>query len=1835
MNSALPLLKSILPASRRAAISLTLLALLGVVEPGRAANKFWNGGTGNWNTSSNWDPAGVPVNGDDLFFPTLAVGGFTTTTNNIPPLARRFRTLNFTAGGYVVRGNAIVVSNGVASVSGVGANTLGVDVTLAGNQTFANSTPFFTISSNINLAGFNLTLDASDAGEFLILSGAISGAGNLTKIGAGFLNFSGPVANTYAGILSINAGELRLDKTDGLTAVTSDLTVAAGATVRWFKDNQVADGGEVTVGGGGSLVLNNHDETLGPLDLTGTTITTGSGLLTMNGNLTNRASAASTTISGNLHLGNFTRTLGVAAGSAVDELVLSATLTGGSRLVPPLNFLVYAGLSKEGDGRLVLSGTNTYGGGFSANDGLTRVESDGAFGITPPFGFGGGVAINPAGQITLSSANISDHALSVNRPPPSAALTASGVSSWSGPVTLNTNALFTTGGTLAFSNSISGVGGLSLSGGTIRYAGTNANSYLGDTILLNGTLQLAQFSTGDSIPNGSLQIGDGAGVDTVVLLENNQLGTSVDIRISASGVLNLNNFSDFTGNLILEGGTVNTGAGTITPDNITVIATNVPASITGILSLSGTRTWTVHEGVSLPDLSVSAQIIGSGSLIKNGDGLLNLNSPNLYTGTTTINGGTVSIANDTSLGPVPSQGTIVNNGGTLLLPVTLNTLLEPLTLSGGGYGGVNGALRGAASATTTIATNIVLAGDTTIFVDTSGGVTINGSVSGPGDLTKNGAGTLTLAGSSGNTFAGDLFDREGTVNLSKTSGSAVPNNLSIGLNGLIIGGITARVNHFAGSQIGGAVTVNGTGTYDVNSFIESIGGLHLNDGGNVIIDAGGLLELFTGLLTTSSGFFGGTASISGAGEFSVGTGSRTLDVPEGGGPAIFDANDLVISAHLIGSANITKTSGGDVFLTASNSFAGSLVIQGGEVRISHAHALGTTVGATRVNGDALLSLSGTIVVAGESLTLDSTGQPDLMLAIPWPTGALESTGGTNTWTGPISLTQTAVINVETNSALTLTGVMNAGGGVTKAGPGRLEYAGTAINTYSGVTTVNAGSLVLSRTGGDGRSIPGTLIVGDGTGGLNADLVDIVGTEAQLNNSAAVTVNSSGLFRLSIPLSEIIGSLAGTGRVQLNGTGLFTGGNNASTAFDGVISGTGALTKSGTGLFTLNGNNNYSGLTTVAVGTLLVNGSQTGSDVAVNNAATLGGDGRIGELDVNNLGNLAPGASPGSLSAQNTKLDPGSNFRVELNGASPGSGYDQLSVTGPLDLNGAQLLTTKGPGYAPAEGAVHVIISNDGADAVVGAFGGRPEGSLVTLNSIDFRLSYLGGTGNDVTLTVTNLGLRFASARVAQGNGNGVVDPNECDHLFIALENRTGATISGLTTRLDSLTPGVVVTQPDSAYPNIPALSFRTNAAPFQIRVRPDYPCGQNIQFSLVVTAPGEGTFAVPFTMPSGGVGAFTTFASTDVPRAIPDLSSTNSTIDVTGSFFVGKVRVTLHATHPAAGDLRFRLRSSSGTEVMLAANRGGNVANYGNSCAARTTFDDAAATKIAAASAPFNGTFAPDGNLSAFIGEGSFGTWTLVAEDSVGGDIGALQCWSLQLASTTCTDGGGECESCLATVAGTLTPVSPTLPERIFRTSGASGCGHSKPCPGGTTTSSVPPYRYNTHAFTNTGPDTCVTVVLNVPCTSSTSGLLSAAYLNQFLPPDLCANYLGDSGTSIEGGSGGYSFRVAAGERFEVMVHELNPSAVNQGCGNYTLQLYGLPCPPPVLHIAHDAGPDQVRLFWSTAYPEFQLQVAPNVDGLPPFPFSSVPTIPTVLGGHYHVTNGATANDDYFRLRKP
>jgi nitrous oxidase accessory protein NosD len=123
-------------------------------------------------------------------------------------------------------------------------------------------------------------------------------------------------------------------------------------------------------------------------------------------------------------------------------------------------------------------------------------------------------------------------------------------------------------------------------------------------------------------------------------------------------------------------------------------------------------------------------------------------------------------------------------------------------------------------------------------------------------------------------------------------------------------------------------------------------------------------------------------------------------------------------------------------------------------------------------------------------------------------------------------------------------------------------------------------------------------------------------------------------------------------------------------------------------------------------------------------------------------NLSPGASPAQVTvAGNVALTSDDTVTIEINGTSAANQYDNFLVDGnngdtnrTIALGGATLALSGT--YTPVVGDSFTIFNNDGTgDAVTGTFAGLAEGSTVTLNGVPLFVSYVGGDGNDVTLSL--------------------------------------------------------------------------------------------------------------------------------------------------------------------------------------------------------------------------------------------------------------------------------------------------------------------------------------------------------------------------------------------------------------------------------------------------------------------------------------------------------------------
>jgi autotransporter-associated beta strand protein len=276
----------------------------------------------------------------------------------------------------------------------------------------------------------------------------------------------------------------------------------------------------------------------------------------------------------------------------------------------------------------------------------------------------------------------------------------------------------------------------------------------------------------------------------------------------------------------------------------------------------------------------------------------------------------------------------------------------------------------------------------------------------------------------------------------------------------------------------------------------------------------------------------------------------------------------------------------------------------------------------------------------------------------------------------------------------------------------------------GGITVGAEALTISGTGATGQT--GALVNVSGTNTYGGPLTlgaatTISSNSGTLNLNSTVNLNSHGL------------TVSGTGNTQI--TGAISSVNAAST-----------LTKSGSGTLTVTGANTYSGGTTVNGGTILVNntsgsGTGTGAVTVNNNGSTLGGTGTIsGQVTVNAGANLAPGNgghTTGILTVGMLTMQPTSNYLVDINGTTPGAGYDQVKITGAgatrIALNNSNLVITVGTTLTYGDTFNFLTIANTGAFNT----GEFAQGNTVTSGRYTFSISYpdYHTPDKDVTLTV--------------------------------------------------------------------------------------------------------------------------------------------------------------------------------------------------------------------------------------------------------------------------------------------------------------------------------------------------------------------------------------------------------------------------------------------------------------------------------------------------------------------
>jgi hypothetical protein len=151
---------------------------------------------------------------------------------------------------------------------------------------------------------------------------------------------------------------------------------------------------------------------------------------------------------------------------------------------------------------------------------------------------------------------------------------------------------------------------------------------------------------------------------------------------------------------------------------------------------------------------------------------------------------------------------------------------------------------------------------------------------------------------------------------------------------------------------------------------------------------------------------------------------------------------------------------------------------------------------------------------------------------------------------------------------------------------------------------------------------------------------------------------------------------------------------------------------------------------------VTNVSLISSESIVTDGGSLDTGGGTLSLSSGSYGSLEPLSSGTDFTASTTTFGSDSQYQATINGTTVDTLYSQANITGGVNLGSATLVLAGG--YVPLNGDTFTIVQNDATDAITGTFADLPEGSLVSFNTVFMQVSYQGGTGNDVTLTVVDI-----------------------------------------------------------------------------------------------------------------------------------------------------------------------------------------------------------------------------------------------------------------------------------------------------------------------------------------------------------------------------------------------------------------------------------------------------------------------------------------------------------------
>ncbi|WP_445221575.1 autotransporter-associated beta strand repeat-containing protein [Bradyrhizobium sp. Pa8] len=1149
---------------------------------------------------------------------------------------------NTYTGGTTINGGTLSVSGDANLGDAAGA------LTFNGGTLQITGTSFHSTARAINWGAGGGGFDIADSANTFTVSQSLGGAGGLTKLGAGTLVLSG--TNTYGGGTTIAAGTLQIGN---------------GGTTGWIVGNVVND----------SVLAFNRSDTItfaGEISGSGAVQKLGSNTAILTGN--NSYTGTTTVAAGTLQIGNG-GTTGSIAGNVVNDGVL--TIDRSDAVTLPGDISGSGSLRQVGSGTTILTGSNSYTGGTTIAAGTLQIGNGGTTGsIVGDVANDGVLAFNRSNTLTLA-VNISGSG--------SVQQVGSGTTILTGTNTYSGDTIVS-GGRLQFGDgsargSTNLAGNINVTGGTLAIqAPATLNVAQTVTFGNNTALSIVAGTNSPALSADGVAIGNGVAFNVSGINDASQLDkVLIDTRSGISG--------DFA-NITIGGfsGTVDylTMFVRKSVDGLQYLASYGLSWTAGNSLAHGTFTLTnvsdsFTVGTALTDQAANPATGWDGkSLTKAGAGTLILTGQNTYSGGTTVSGGTLQIGNSGVTGSI--LGTVTVNSGATFEVVNADTSGITNLANGGLANFRNSSSAGNASIANTGQLN---------FHDTSTGGTA--TITNDGNLTFNNS---SSAGSAAITNNSNLY----FWHAASAGSSTITNDSDLNFNGTSTAGSAAITNSnflgFYGTSTAGNSTITNamTNVGIVNFYSTSTAGsatITNNNGGttafrdhstagnaNVTNNGGGTLN-FNNTSTA------GSASITNAGNLyfynTSAAGSANITNNSGG---LLSFNDFSTAGNAtivnnggldtwnsatLGNATITNNWG---FYLEDSSSAGSATITNN--RWIYFYSSSTAGTATIANNHSLNFWSDSSAGSAR-ITNAAAGTLEIVNSSTLANATVINSGQMSFWGPNLGDVPTAGNATITNNASGTIEFRNSG----TAGSARIANAGTII--FSNSSTAGTASITNdNQLTFYGNTTAGSAVITN-KGTVLFDGNSTPDSAQLINNAPGAVVN----FFTPGPNSDgkiSAGSLAGSGRFDLNSIELTVGGNNLSTIVTGVLAGDGIVTgtsliKVGTGMLTLSGVNTYTGATTVDGGTLAVNGSIL-SAVTVNAGGTLGGTGIVGNTTIMSGGNLAAGNSIGTLSINgNLTFNAGGIYTVEV---SP-SAADRTNVTGTATLTGATVQAVTLPG----------------------------------------------------------------------------------------------------------------------------------------------------------------------------------------------------------------------------------------------------------------------------------------------------------------------------------------------------------------------------------------------------------------------------------------------------------------------------------------------------------------------------------------------------------------------------